>query len=116
VRYRSGRDSKGNKLDELVHVDVPQHRLRQTILATVGELYGRAPEKFAAGEYRVKLTEECGVIRAIAWESTSDSVSAEAALATARRFVGMVVIVGRRRAWRRRRGGLAGDEGEHPGV
>jgi hypothetical protein len=47
---------RGKKLDSIERPDSPPHRVRQTILALVGELYNKAPEM--TGEIRVRLVEE----------------------------------------------------------
>jgi hypothetical protein len=47
---------RGKKVDSIERPDVPPHRMRQTILALVGELYDKAPEM--TGEIRVRLVEE----------------------------------------------------------
>jgi hypothetical protein len=47
---------KGKRLETAERPDIPPHRVRQTILALVGELYDKAPEM--TGEIRVRLVEE----------------------------------------------------------
>jgi hypothetical protein len=47
---------RGKKLGSIERPDIPPHRVRQTILALVGELYDKAPEM--TGEIRVRLVEE----------------------------------------------------------
>jgi hypothetical protein len=47
---------KGKRPETAERPDIPRHRVRQTILALVGELYDKAPE--TVGEIRVRLVEE----------------------------------------------------------
>jgi hypothetical protein len=54
--YAERLGQRGKKLDSIERPDIPPHRVRQTILAIVGELYDKTPE--ITGDILVRLVEE----------------------------------------------------------